>query len=220
MKTASRPPIHAAAAPSDAGVPNRASERAASAVTVTGLISANACSQSGKVETGTNTELAKTSGKITTNPAVCAVSAPRTVSATKAKIQLRARPKAATTAMHPTAPATPPRKRNPTRYPTAIISPMMTMLRTRSARVRPASTAERSEEHTSELQSQSNLVCRLLLEKKKKNETRHHFLAIMCQDLSTTIIALHSHDKANAHAIQTDDAAPASPSFRAARVQS
>src|SRR5688572_32512296 len=30
----------------------------------------------------------------------------------------------------------------------------------------------RSEEHTSELQSQSNLVCRLLLEKKKKN-TKH-----------------------------------------------
>src|SRR2546430_9698952 len=28
----------------------------------------------------------------------------------------------------------------------------------------------RSEEHTSELQSQSNLVCRLLLEKKKKSE--------------------------------------------------
>src|SRR2546427_6061878 len=35
---------------------------------------------------------------------------------------------------------------------------------------------ERSEEHTSELQSQSNLVCRLLLEKKKKSTrqtTRH-----------------------------------------------
>src|SRR2546430_8165755 len=30
---------------------------------------------------------------------------------------------------------------------------------------------ERSEEHTSELQSQSNLVCRLLLEKKKKTPT-------------------------------------------------
>src|SRR6266511_4686132 len=30
--------------------------------------------------------------------------------------------------------------------------------------------AERSEEHTSELQSRENLVCRLLLEKKKKNE--------------------------------------------------
>src|SRR2546427_6139491 len=30
----------------------------------------------------------------------------------------------------------------------------------------------RSEEHTSELQSQSNLVCRLLLEKKKKRKKR------------------------------------------------
>src|SRR2546427_8545228 len=29
---------------------------------------------------------------------------------------------------------------------------------------------DRSEEHTSELQSQSNLVCRLLLEKKKKTQ--------------------------------------------------
>src|SRR2546427_9396846 len=38
----------------------------------------------------------------------------------------------------------------------------------------------RSEEHTSELQSQSNLVCRLLLEKKKKKkryntETKHKY---------------------------------------------
>src|SRR2546427_2095391 len=33
---------------------------------------------------------------------------------------------------------------------------------------------QRSEEHTSELQSQSNLVCRLLLEKKKKtNEAQY-----------------------------------------------
>src|SRR2546430_13193728 len=32
---------------------------------------------------------------------------------------------------------------------------------------------ERSEEHTSELQSQSNLVCRLLLEKKKIEMTEH-----------------------------------------------
>src|SRR5689334_23418418 len=35
--------------------------------------------------------------------------------------------------------------------------------------------ALRSEEHTSELQSQFHLVCRLLLEKKKKNKnTKHH----------------------------------------------
>src|SRR5688572_32624752 len=32
---------------------------------------------------------------------------------------------------------------------------------------------DRSEEHTSELQSQSNLVCRLLLEKKKKKKKKH-----------------------------------------------
>src|SRR5688572_32093572 len=32
--------------------------------------------------------------------------------------------------------------------------------------------ATRSEEHTSELQSQSNLVCRLLLEKKKKKKKK------------------------------------------------
>src|SRR2546430_12475493 len=32
----------------------------------------------------------------------------------------------------------------------------------------PGAAGRRSEEHTSELQSQSNLVCRLLLEKKKK----------------------------------------------------
>src|SRR2546430_12276467 len=41
------------------------------------------------------------------------------------------------------------------------------------AAARPADAdqqAERSEEHTSELQSQSNLVCRLLLEKKKKKK--------------------------------------------------
>src|SRR2546430_12902174 len=38
----------------------------------------------------------------------------------------------------------------------------------RRASIAPTS---RSEEHTSELQSQSNLVCRLLLEKKKKHKT-------------------------------------------------
>src|SRR2546430_9884698 len=37
----------------------------------------------------------------------------------------------------------------------------------------PRSLEERSEEHTSELQSQSNLVCRLLLEKKKTFDYPH-----------------------------------------------
>src|SRR2546426_7601111 len=42
---------------------------------------------------------------------------------------------------------------------------------TGSARTPGACAAKRSEEHTSELQSPCNLVCRLLLEKKKKNTT-------------------------------------------------
>src|SRR2546430_4178321 len=42
-------------------------------------------------------------------------------------------------------------------------------LRLPSCLARSSSFGSRSEEHTSELQSQSNLVCRLLLEKKKKN---------------------------------------------------
>src|SRR5438270_9549773 len=37
---------------------------------------------------------------------------------------------------------------------------------------------KRSEEHTSELQSQSNLVCRLLLEKKKKKIKKKHTIKL------------------------------------------
>src|SRR5256886_8285366 len=39
--------------------------------------------------------------------------------------------------------------------------------------------AKRSEEHTSELQSQSNLVCRLLLEKKTKTSDMLHIVHIV-----------------------------------------
>src|SRR2546430_12065627 len=42
---------------------------------------------------------------------------------------------------------------------------------------RAAAQGRRSEEHTSELQSQSNLVCRLLLEKKKKVNNHSEILA-------------------------------------------
>src|SRR5256886_11877958 len=41
----------------------------------------------------------------------------------------------------------------------------------------PAIREVRSEEHTSELQSQSNLVCRLLLEKKKKEKLQQQALS-------------------------------------------
>src|SRR5438445_9844191 len=40
----------------------------------------------------------------------------------------------------------------------------------------PALPTYRSEEHTSELQSRQYLVCRLLLEKKKKNKKEKHYL--------------------------------------------
>src|SRR5438093_8157414 len=40
------------------------------------------------------------------------------------------------------------------------------------SRANARNTSRRSEEHTSELQSLTNLVCRLLLEKKKQNKTR------------------------------------------------
>src|SRR2546430_3712204 len=41
----------------------------------------------------------------------------------------------------------------------------------------------RSEEHTSELQSQSNLVCRLLLEKKKKNKSVESITNSACKTM-------------------------------------
>src|SRR5256886_7755228 len=49
---------------------------------------------------------------------------------------------------------------------------MATLTNARQHRMRTRSRSARSEEHTSELQSQSNIVCRLLLEKKKN--LAHH----------------------------------------------
>src|SRR2546430_7926151 len=52
----------------------------------------------------------------------------------------------------------------------------------------------RSEEHTSELQSQSNLVCRLLLEKKKKKRTRtlpSHIHSSIRTDITPHTISPH-----------------------------
>src|SRR2546421_8088739 len=72
------------------------------------------------------------------------------------------------------------------RPPRSTLFPYTTLFRSRRGvprrcppRTRPRARAgsrtarphrERSEEHTSELQSRSDLVCRLLLEKKKKNK--------------------------------------------------
>src|SRR5689334_23473680 len=50
----------------------------------------------------------------------------------------------------------------------------------------------RSEEHTSELQSQFHLVCRLLLEKKKKKQTQSHSILFISK--KNTILTATSHD--------------------------
>src|SRR5690606_39302939 len=44
-----------------------------------------------------------------------------------------------------------------------------------SAPIHTSEPLKRSEEHTSELQSRENLVCRLLLEKKNKNTSRQRY---------------------------------------------
>src|SRR5258706_141244 len=55
--------------------------------------------------------------------------------------------------------------------------------------------ARRSEEHTSELQSLTNLVCRLLLEKKNNRHRSHTLLFFFFNDTATTeIYPLSLHD--------------------------
>src|SRR2546430_7427283 len=60
----------------------------------------------------------------------------------------------------------------------------------------------RSEEHTSELQSQSNLVCRLLLEKKKKKDTFtnvHSITSIYTNQFLNTLTVKSHTDTSTAH---------------------
>src|SRR6266567_8227617 len=69
------------------------------------------------------------------------------------------------------------------RPPRSTLFPYTTLFRSRVCRPvhrrrapDPLRQQPRSEEHTSELQSQSNLVCRLLLEKKKKKQKQYSHL--------------------------------------------
>src|SRR5256885_4898867 len=72
------------------------------------------------------------------------------------------------------------------RPPRSTLFPYTTLFRSRASRGASRARARggawwrrelRSEEHTSELQSPCNLVCRLLLEKKKKISTRAYISA-------------------------------------------
>src|SRR6267142_4224209 len=70
------------------------------------------------------------------------------------------------------------------RPPRSTLFPYTTLFRSRcrprpirrARRRRSDRQASRSEEHTSELQSHVNLVCRLLLEKKKKHKKQRRIL--------------------------------------------
>src|SRR2546426_6555874 len=63
-----------------------------------------------------------------------------------------------------------------------------TLSRKRRTPVIPSSRKSRSEEHTSELQSPCNLVCRLLLEKKKKNINQNVY-----EDSITQHVSMHEY---------------------------
>src|SRR5256885_6501666 len=62
----------------------------------------------------------------------------------------------------------------------------------------PGDPADRSEEHTSELQSPCNLVCRLLLEKKKTKVNKIDQTDFLLLHSPCTIINLHPSDRFHA----------------------
>src|SRR2546430_2872777 len=81
---------------------------------------------------------------------------------------------------------------------------------------------DRSEEHTSELQSQSNLVCRLLLEKKKKRhqdsthpqtQTIPSILPYIQNACIARCTPVPRTDHARHAVAHSSDTAPAPPSF-------
>src|SRR5690242_21053352 len=71
-------------------------------------------------------------------------------------------------------------------WPRTVLSPRHR--RPLQDRCRNPRRLRRSEEHTSELQSHVNLVCRLLLEKKKKNKKNKTIIKLL---QINTIIILH-----------------------------
>src|SRR2546426_6379985 len=93
------------------------------------------------------------------------------------------------------------------RPPRSTLFPYTTLFRSRTlneaercfeaTRDRIVPVVVRSEEHTSELQSPCNLVCRLLLEKKKKNNATTNF---SCQEQSAPPLSTALHNRFDRHA--------------------
>src|SRR5438093_1333511 len=88
----------------------------------------------------------------------------------------------------------------------------------RRGRRPPSGRAVRSEEHTSELQSLTNLVCRLLLEKKKKkkiNDIIYYYTAHLSRSSSVLLIfILNDTATAEIYTLSLHDALPISPEWR------
>src|SRR2546429_5917719 len=90
------------------------------------------------------------------------------------------------------------------RPPRSTLFPYTTLFRSVSSRDGPAATVSststgrdacpsaRSEEHTSELQSRLHLVCRLLLEKKKKHTHVYNQFDLHSHNSSRSISRCHS----------------------------
>src|SRR5688572_32410008 len=74
------------------------------------------------------------------------------------------------------------------------------ILRRTNARRKSTRSSSRSEEHTSELQSQSNLVCRLLLEKKKKKKKKPKKQKIQTKTQKTGTESTHEQEANISHA--------------------
>src|SRR5207237_6458647 len=89
--------------------------------------------------------------------------------------------------------------------PRSTLFPYTTLFRSprgccRKCRPRPCDRAPaRSEEHTSELQSHLNLVCRLLLEKKYISATIKNLLSLMAAASQKTIRALNAPGSARGY---------------------
>src|SRR2546427_2365991 len=91
----------------------------------------------------------------------------------------------------PSSPSTSPPYRMPCWRPSSsALPPAPTPVQTASRATANSGWPTRSEEHTSELQSQSNLVCRLLLEKKTPT---HDKLAGAPPELPRPTYHLHPH---------------------------
>src|SRR5260221_3113419 len=75
----------------------------------------------------------------------------------------------------------------------SVVNPSLTFRCDLRRRVRLR--AIRSEEHTSELQSHSDLVCRLLLEKKKKTSIVHNCISPSMLHIDSTSLCRRLHSR-------------------------